>query len=178
MPVENPGFEDAGAEPGLAARWTLTTLVARERVAGFGPPPHWGREDFERWFGWRHTLDAGSVVVGVFEPLREALERFEAGWANELFAWALPGGAVTVARFGGRAVDDLEVGWSAGSFLERWVDAASAPARFGGELAEGFEESWRGNERAAWRWADVSARPAVFDGAAETFERGWPAVTI
>ena len=179
MPVLNPSFEEAGAEPGLAAHWLLETFVARERIAGFGPPPHRGREDFERWFDWRMSLDAGVVLVAVFEPLREALESFEGGWANDLFAWALPEGAITIALFAGRSVEDLEVGWSAGVFLERWADVASTPGRFDGELAEDFEESWRDNQRFAWRWADVRGRAAMFDGAtAETFEGVWPEVTI
>ena len=179
MPVLNSSFEDAGTEPGLAAHWILRTFIAHERVAGFGPPPHRGREDFERWFGWRAGLDAGAVLVAVFEPLREALESFEGGWDNDLFAWALPEGAITTALFAGRPVEDLEVGWSAGRFFDRWADVTSTGARFDGELAEDFEESWRGNDRFAWTWADVRGRAAVFDGAAvETFEGVWPEVTI
>ena len=169
MPIQNPSFEDAGAEPGLAAHWTLETYVARERIAGFGPPPHRGCEDFERWFGWRNALDASAVLVAVFEG----------GWDNDLFAWALPEGAITTALFAGRPVEDLEVGWSAGRFFDRWAEVASTGARFDGELAEDFEESWRGNDRFAWRWADVRGRAAVFDGAAvETFEGVWPEVSI
>lgn len=179
MPVLNPSFEEAGTEPGLAARWSLVTFVAHERVAGFGPPPHRGREDFERWFGWRSALDASAVLVAVFEPLREALESFEGGWANDLFAWALPEGAITNALFAGRSVEDLEVGWSTGPFLDRWADVTSTTARFDGELTEDFEEFWRGNERFLERWVDVTARTALFDGAAvETFEGVWPEVTI
>lgn len=179
MPIQNPSFEDAGTEPGLAAHWTLETFVARERIAGFGPPPHRGCEDFERWFGWRNALDASAVLVAVFEPLREALESFEGGWDNDLFAWALPEGAIAIGEFTGRPVDDLEVGWSAGPFLERWADAASTRGRFDGESAEDFEESWRRNEGFGWRWADVTGRAAVFDGvSAETFEGVWPEVRI
>ncbi len=178
MPVQNPSFEDAGTEPGLALHWVLTTFVARERIAGFGPAPERGREDFERWFGWRRGLGDGAVVVAVFEPLREALEAFEGGWDNDLFAWSLPEGAVVLALFDGRPVDDLELGWSAG-FLARWADVANVEARFDGGPAEGFEESWRGNEAFLWSWADVTATAASFDGRpAETFEGAWPEVTI
>lgn len=179
MPILNPSFEDAGAAPGFAAHWTLRTFVARERIAGFGPPPHRGREDFERWFGWIDVLGDASAAVGVFEPRREAFEAFEAGWGNDRFAFELPIGATAIAPLGGLGVDDFETGW-AGPFLGAWRAVVATLARFGGEPVEAFERGWRGSERSVWRWDDVSAAAASFDGGAvEAFDGGdWPRITI
>jgi hypothetical protein len=181
MPFRNGSFEEAGTAPGLAAHWTLRTFVARERIAGFGPPPHRGREDFERWFGWVGALVHASAAVGVFEPRREAFEAFEAGWGNDLFAFELPIGAIGLAPFGGGTVEDLETGWTARPFAAAWRDVLAVLARFGGEPLELFERGWRGSERSAWRWADVGSRAAGFDGGApiEKFDGGdWPRITI
>lgn len=181
MPILNPSFEDAGAAPGLAAHWTLRTFVARERIAGFGPPPHRGREDFERWFAWIGALDEASRAVGVFEPRREAFEAFEAGWGNDLFAFELPIGATASAPFGGRGVDDLETGWTAGPFVATWRDVVAALARFAAEPMEAFERGWRGSERFVWAWSGVTAAAATFDGgvATESFDGSdWPRITI
>ena len=173
MPILNPGFEDAGAEPGQAAHWTLRTFVARERIAGFGPAPHRGVEDFARWAGtWLGALE--DVVVGVFEPLREAREAFEGGWDNDTFAFELPIGSMVIGSFSGATSDGLEAGWGAGPFLGLWADVLAARAVFDGGPEEDFAGGWRANEGFAWVWDDVGAHRATFDGEAqETFEAGW-----
>lgn len=180
MPILNGGFEDAGAVPGEAAHWTLRTSVAREGIAGFGPAPYIGWEDFDRWFGWLAALDDASPTVAVFEPLRGALESFEGGWDNDRFVDELPVGEMVIGAFAGRDVEDLEVGWSAGPFVEAWSAVRAELARFDAEREEDFSEGWRGNERFMWSWAGVTAERAVFDGAdpVESFERSWPLITI
>ena len=180
MPILNEGFEDAGSAPGEAAHWTLRSFVAHEGIAGFGPAPYVGWEGFERWFAWALGLEETTPTVAVFEPLREAFEAFEGGWDNDLFLVELPVGAMAIASFLGRDVEDLEVGWSMGPFLAVWGDVREESARFGTEAEEAFEKGWRGNERFVWGWAGVSSDLAIFDGPepVESFERSWPLITI
>lgn len=176
MPVRNPSFEMPGDSVGLAAQWTLRTFVARERIAGFGPPPHRGREDFDRWHAWVPSLEHARAAV--FEPRREAMERFDAGWQNDRFALELPTGVIVRAPLGPRGVEDLEAGW-AGPWRASWGDVPARRARFGGEPSEAFERGWRGNEAARWSWAELPSEPGRFDGA-ETVERfdggDWPRI--
>lgn len=180
MPILNPSFEAAGAAPGLAAHWTLRTFVARERIAGFGPPPHLGREDFERWLVWTDAFDRASAAVAVFEPRRQAFEDYEAGWGNDAFLFELPVGATAVAPFGPDGPEGFETGW-AGLFLATWGFVTAERASFGGETAEGFLRGWRAAEAAVWAWAATPSRSVVFAGGepAESFEGGdWPSLGI
>jgi len=80
MAILNPSFEDAGGEPGTAEHWTLATSVAGQRIAGFGPSPHRGWEDFDRWFELRLSFVPGSLALAFFDPIAEGFEDFEEAW--------------------------------------------------------------------------------------------------
>ncbi len=63
MAILNPSFEEAGtfSSPGEASHWQLVTYTALERIAGFGPEPYQGFENFDRWFV--HLHDFGSYIL-------------------------------------------------------------------------------------------------------------------
>jgi len=104
MGILNPSFEDAGAQPGLAEHWTLTTSVAGQRIAGFGPVPEEAWEGFERWFELLTGFAPGSLALALFDPLAEGHEDFEEAWSSDLYLIELPSGQVITAPFGGGAV--------------------------------------------------------------------------
>ncbi len=72
MALLNPTFADRGAQPGEAARWTITAVTRLEAIAAFGGV---GREDFERWSSFLGSL-AGLAVVRAFFG-RDGFEEFE-----------------------------------------------------------------------------------------------------
>lgn len=182
MAILNPSFEDAGAEPGTAEHWTLATSVAGQRIAGFGPSPHRGWEDFERWFELRLSFVPGSLALAFFDPIAEGFEDFEEAWSNDLYLTDLPSGQVITAPFGGGAVEDMEDGWSNNPFAMDWSGVTAVTGIFDGEPREDFEDEWRDNQSYAWLWAALSTQTALFDGGTdpdEDFENGWtPATTI
>ena len=182
MPILNPSFEDAGAEPGLAEHWTLMSHVAGQRVAGFGPPPHRGWEDFERWFEHLASFPPGALAIAFFDPVAEGFEDFEEAWDNDFYLTELPSGQVITAPFGGSAVEDMEDGWSNEPYALGWNDVTASTAVFDGEPREDFEDEWRNNQSYAWLWAALTTQTALFDGGTdpdEDFENGWaPASTI
>jgi len=174
MGILNPSFEDAGAQPGLAEHWTLTTSVAGQRIAGFGPVPEEAWEGFERWFE--------LLTLALFDPLAEGYEDFEEAWSNDLYLTELPSGQVITAPFGGGAVEDLKDGWSNVPYALDWSAITATTGIFDGEPREDFEDAWRNNQAFAWLWALVASQAALFDGggdADEDFENAWtPATTI
>ena len=180
--ILNPGFETAGALPGLAESWTLTCVATRESIAGFGPPPLLGREGFERWHDLQRELDEGQTVRAFFDPHAEGYEDFEEAWDNDLYLRELPSGHLVAADFGSGEVEDLEAGWDNVPFARAWGDVTDAPAVFDGEDVETCEHGWHDNEYYAWSWSAVTGATALFDGAtasAETFAGAWdPATTI
>lgn len=180
MPVLNPSFEDAGALPGEAAHWTLAAITSRQRIAGFGPEPYAGWEDFERWSELLASLAEADVVLAFFDVLAEGREDFEEGWDNDLFLVELPPGQTVTATFGAGAVEDLEDGWANDAYAWAWTDVASTPGVFDGEPREDYEDQWQGNESFAWSWAQAVGVSANFDGGTQTrerFEGVWPAAT-
>ncbi len=182
MPVLNPSFEDAGALPGEAEHWTLSTVTAAERIAGFGPSPHRASEDFERWSELRAAFGDGDLAMALFDPLAEGFEDFEEAWMSGVYLTELPPGQVVTAPFGGGAVEDMEDGWSNVPYVTAWEDVAAVAGLFDTEPREDFEEGWRSNEHYAWSWGGVTAAAALFDAGAqavEDFENDWdPASTI
>ena len=182
MAIVNPSFEDAGAEPGQAQHWTLTTSVAGQRIAGFGPAPDEAWEGFERWFELLTEFAAGSLALALFDPLAEGHEDFEEAWSNDLYLTELPSGQVITAPFGGGAVEDMEDGWSNVPYALDWSAVTATTDIFDGEPREDFEDAWRNNQAFAWLWSSVTSQAALFDGggdADEDFENSWtPATTI
>jgi len=180
MPISNPSYEDAGAAPGQAEHWTMSTAAALERIAGFGPDPFRAWEDFERWFELVLSLGAGDVALAFFDPLAEGYEDFEEAWANDIYMTELPSGQVVTAPFGGGAVEDLENGWSNDAYAWAWGEVAGVTGIFDGEPREDFEDQWRSNQSYAWSWGSVTSQAAMFDGGAqnrEDFENGWSAAS-
>jgi len=179
MGVLNPGFEDAGASGGLAEHWTLTSHTALERVAGFGPDPHRGREDFERWTELLNGFADGQLVMGLFDALAEGYEDFADGWGTDVYLTELPNAVIT-AHFGGGAVEDCEAGWSNDAFALAWNAVGDDTGLFNCEGHEDFEEQWRSNESYRWLWSSVPSDTAMFDAGAEDvedFENDWAAAT-
>lgn len=180
MSILNPSFEMAGAQPGLAEGWTLTTSVAGQRIAGFGPAPPEAGEDFERWFDLRLDFPPGGLALAFFDPLSEGHEDFDEAWGNDLYLTELPSGQVIAAPFGGRAVEDLEDGWSNAPYARDWSAVSAATGVFDGKPYEDLEESWGNNQAFARLWDSITAQAARFDSgsdAHEDFEAGWTAAT-
>lgn len=182
MAILNPSFEDAGAEPGAAQHWTLSTSVAGQRIAGFGPTPHEAWEGFERWFELFVSFPPGALALAFFDPIAEGFEDFEEAWSNDLYLTELPSGQVITAPFGGGAVEDMEDGWSNVPFTTDWSAVTAVTGIFDGEPREDFEDEWRNNQSYAWQWAALAAQTALFDAGTdpdEDFENGWTrAITI
>lgn len=177
MGVLNPSFEDAGGQPGEAQHWTLVTSTARQRIAGFGPAPHAGWEDFERWSAWHASLADVEVVLAFFDVLAEGREDFDEGWDNDGYLTELPSGQLVTAPFGGGAVEDLEGEWDNDDYANGWSQVAGIVGLFDGEPREDFDEQWQGNEAFIWTWAQAAGFIAGFDGGAqlkETFDGTWP----
>lgn len=182
MPLLNPRFEEAGAEPGAAAHWTLVTFVAAERIAAFGPAPARAWEDFERWSKLQLTLEASDVAIGFFDPRSEGLEDFEEAWGNDHYLREWPTGQAVACLFDGEPVEDFAHGWVDG-FLDDWTAVAAFVGLFDGEPREDFEQAWLANGAFVAAWAEVTTAAAAFstggDGRAdhESFAPGWPAAT-
>lgn len=156
MPLLNPTFADAGAQPGQAAHWVLTASTNRQRVARFGDGR--GREDFEAWSLFVAELAAPSVVRDFFG--RDGFEVFEGGWANSAFLVELPTGRVVTATFAGAAVET----WSPPTpLLDDW---SATPSVAG--LAEDF---------APPVWAEDWGQLVSVGLATETFSGAWSQAT-
>ncbi len=179
MAILNPSFEDGGTNPGEAAHWTLVTVVAGERIAGFAPDPYRAWEDFERWSELLLVFEDGDLAFALFDPLAEGYEDFEDAWGNDLYMTELPSGQVVLCPFGGGAGEAFEAGWSNDGFATSWDVVTAVTGSFDGEPREDFEEQWSSNQSYAWAWAGVTSTSAMFDGGAqnrEDFENGWTAM--
>jgi hypothetical protein len=181
MALLNPRFEDAGAEPGDAANWTLQTAVAGQSAAGFGPDPASAAEDFERWYTFAPAFDPTTAALGFFAPLLHGYEDFERGWSNDTFQAALSGGDADVCLFGGSSpAESFESGWSNAPPVTDWSTVAAQQALFEAQPVEAFEAGWEGNENATSTWGLVPSAQALFGGAPpgiETFETTWASAT-
>ncbi len=180
MPILNPRFEDAGALPGEAERWTLVAVTSLEAIAGFGSDPELAWEGFERWFELWRRLEDVTVELAFFDD--DGFEAFELGWDNDIFLYELPPAQLEQASLGPDGVEDCESGWGNDVFLWGWDDVANVTGIFDGEPGEDFEDGWRGNEAFLWSWGDVVAEAVLFDEGAETietFDGDWePTTTI
>lgn len=163
----NPTFQDAGATPGEAAHWGLSSHCSAQRYAAFGPGAARAVEDFERWFAFAEMFAEGGLVLAFFDPVARGFESFEA-WAGSAFLESLPEVLLDACSFGGAGVDDFE-GWLAGPWDARWSDVTSTPAKFGANAFDSFE-AW--TSPVAPVWAAATFGPAL--DPADAFEGGWP----
>ncbi|MGN6107487.1 MAG: hypothetical protein ACTHU0_20425, partial [Kofleriaceae bacterium] len=180
MAIRNPRFEDAGAQPGSAAHWTLVTFVAAERVAAFGPAPVRGWEDFERWTELKLAFAAGDLALGLFDALPEGREDFDEAWDNDLYLRAWSAGHSEACVFDGAPLERFDHGWATDTFVDDWSALADAAGVFDGQPREDFEDAWLGNHAFLWTWSTVTSVAAVFAPGlmtGEGFEVGWPMAT-
>jgi hypothetical protein len=183
MALLNPHFEDAGAAPGEADKWTLNTAVAGERIAGFGPDPTCAVEDFERWVDLKLALGddgSGDVVVAFFGPLQTGVEAFEHGWGNDAFLQHFPEGVSVACVFEQGAVEDFESAWDNTPPLAVWDDSLAESGLFDGHPVEAFEQNWSSNEDGVLALDLLPTATASFDlgqESVELFEGAWPLAT-
>jgi len=182
MAVLNPRFEDPGLAPGEAATWTLSTLVAAERFAGFGLDPVRAVEAFERWFDLQLAFApaGGDVVLAFFAPQQTGFEAFERGWANDVFLLQFPAGNAVACGFGQGPVEDIETGWNNTPWLTTWSDVGETVGLFNNLPFDAFEQHWGGNEDFVRAFDLLDAVPARFDAGvltAELFEGVWTLAT-
>lgn len=155
MGLLNPQIREPGPTPGSAKHWTLASLCAAQRIAGFGPAPHTAQEDFERWSVFVPTFVDGSVVLAFFDPVPKGYESFT-GWNAGAFLEALPSALSDTCSFTGGSAELFDA-WPSSAWASFW---AEVPTEAG--LVDDFE---------AW----VAATPPTWaTGAAETFEGTWP----
>lgn len=172
MPIRNPTFSEAGSAPGIPRHWTLTSFVRAERLAGFGPAPERGIENFERWHTFRPTLEQAERAF--FDARPEGFEDFSDGFGTDTYAWRFEDAANAPASFGSEPREAFERGFANDAFLVRWADVSAVVALFVGTLSERFDRGFR-NDPFAWTLSQVLIAPARFGGRiAETFETTWP----
>jgi hypothetical protein len=157
MPLLNPRFADAGAQPGEAANWTLTAFTSLQMLAAFGGA---AREDFERWTRFLGALADVTTVRAFFGNY--GFEQFERAWANSAFLFELPTGRVVACTFDGRALET----WTLPTpFMREWAAVASVAGLVEDFVRPGFIRDWSG--------VSVAALPL------ETFSGAWTrAVTL
>ncbi len=159
--IRNPDFSETGAQLGGAADWRLRSHVSRVQIAGFGPAPHLGAEDFERWSTLLISLSAQAQAF--WRPTNTNAEAFSAGWSNEAFLVAWPSGRSVQAVFEGQGVEEF-----------RWADLrrvwSQIPSRVG--IVELFERAWR-SDKIFTHWSSIPSAPA--NSFPETFDdAAWP----
>lgn len=141
MPILNPRFVDAGAQPGEAANWTLTAFTSLQMLAAFGGAA-W--EDFERWTRFLGALADVTTVRAFFG--NDGFEEFEKAWANSAFLFDLPTGRVVACTFDGRAVET----WTLSTpFLRDWAAVVSVAGLVEDFVRPGFIRDWSGVSTAA-----------------------------
>lgn len=176
----NLGFETAGASPGSAASWTLSTSAQAWLLAGYALSAYeQAFENFEReWAsneGYCFDLDDAGAVAAEYEsatvnPLDH--DGFEVKWSsNEGYLWAL--GATAAAEYDTALEDheDFEEEWlSNESYFWTLADAGSAAAQYDTtpEAYEDFEEEWDANE--SYYWTLPATVAALYDTAPEAYE--------
>ena len=136
MPLLNPRFVDAGAQPGEAANWTLTAFTRLQMLAAFGGAA-W--EGFERWTRFLGALGDVTTVRAFFG--NDGFEEFEKAWANSAFLFDLATGRVVSCTFDGRAVET----WTLSTpFLRDWAAVASAAGLVEDFVRPVFVTDWAG----------------------------------
>lgn len=157
--IANPTFATAGANPGDASGWTLTTSCAREAIAPFGAPPA-SVETF-RWTAWSAALSAPAFAP--FAPNGKE-EDFDA-WPDALFALELTGGLV-----GATASESFaDPSWT-GTSVFTWASVTQTRGVFAGGPLETFT-GWQPGAAYPLAFTNAALTRAVFQGSApsETF---------
>jgi len=172
MPVRNGNFAEVGPAPGTAMHWTMRSFVRAERVAGFGPAPERGVEDFERWHALSTVLELTERAF--FDARPEGFEDFSDGFRTDTFAWDFVDTTNERLMFQGDSREAFESSFGNDNFVTEWNDAGGLAARFGGATREAFERGHR-NDVYALTLNSVLISPARFNGQiAETFAASWP----
>jgi len=172
MPIRNPNFSEAGSAPGLPRYWALSSFVRAERLAGFGPAPERGVEDFERWTSLRIALE--QTERAFFDARPEGFEDFAEGFGTDSFTWRFGDARNERALFEGEPVEAFGQGFANDTFAMRWADVIAASVGFDGGSSEAFERGYR-NDAYAWVLGSVLVTPARFGGrSAELFDATWP----
>lgn len=180
MAILNPRFDQPGAHPGEAEHWTLATAVARERIAGYGPEPFLGVDDFERWFELKKEFSDADLSLGFFDFHPEGFEDFEEGWSNDAYLYDLPTGHVVSCIFGSSEIETMDTGWLIEPYVRDWSSVSAVVAVFDGTPAEDFEQQWRENQDFARNWDEVTSQLMTFGTSlspVETFETEWTAAS-
>ncbi len=171
MALLNPTLREAGATPGSAKGWTLTSFCSAQRIAAFNPAPGRAVEDFERWGELVSAFPDGAIVLAFFDVAPEGYEDFEEGWTPSAFVSEFSEALLDTCPFGGGAVEDMATGWLTSPFVATWADVVAKTGLFGGAPSEDFE-SWVPAGVATWTTAsfDAGAKDA------EAFEGTWAAI--
>jgi len=171
MALLNPTLRDAGATPGSAKGWTLTSRCGAQRIAPFAPAPERAAEDFERWSELVTTFRYGGLVLAFFDVGAEGYEDFEEGWTPSAFVSEFSEALLDTCSFCGGAVEDMETGWLTSPLVESWAEVVAKTGLFGGAPSEDFEV-WLPTAPVAWATAsfDAGAKDA------ESFEGTWAAM--
>ncbi len=166
----NPNLRDAGASPGAAAKWSIASVCAAQRIAAFEPVPAGAVENFERWSALLTTFVDGDVVFAIFDGATKDYEAFD-GWVVGPFIDAFPDVLLVADAFGGATIDTFDA-WLATPWSASWADVAGESALFAGAPVDDFE-SWLSPLSPAW------ARAAFDSGAdaIEAFAATWAAMT-
>jgi len=175
-PLDNPGYEIAGVNPGDADSWNFSTNLTAERLALFGaasPPDEW--EGFEA--GWTNDTylfefdpltDLASALFDDTVGEGESFEDFEEGWSsNETYAFEI--GSVDPAVFASTdEFESFESGWDNDVYDLAMGSTTAALFDSAPEDVEDLEEGWAND---AYDFTMGAATAAAFDGASpENFE--------
>ena len=167
MPIENGGFEDAGARLGEPRAWRLRTNVRSTEIAVFDLSR--GFESFA-WLALRRALgtDAIRAVFGT------ALGEDFASWAVGA-SLVFDDVAAATAQFDGGPVEQFSPGWDSATFVRSWAALVVAAAGFGAALVDDFADGWPGTTPRYLDWGAVTERVAIFESEAfEMFDSSWP----
>ena len=167
MPIENGGFEDAGARLGEPRGWRLRTNVRSTEIAVFDLLR--GFESFA-WLTLRRALGT-DVIRAVFGT---ALVDDFASWAVGA-AFDFDDVASATAQFDGGPVEQLAPGWDSAVFARSWDALVVAAAGFGVARVDDFVDGWPGTTPRYLDWGAVIERVAIFAGEGfEMFDSSWP----
>lgn len=168
--MANFGFEIAGANPGEADDWAITSIITGERLALFGATPNLPAESFdEEWdsnedylFALVSGVDTLSALFDTDVGDGEGPEDFEEGWsANQSYLFAAAS-EDPADLSGPDGAEDLESGWSDNeNYLTAFVDGTHLSAAD----IDTFDADWN-NNTVEEDWGDVSEGQALFDPAA------------
>lgn len=166
MPLTNLGFETAGASPGLAASWTLSTISSVEQYAGYGSPETaW--DGFESgWVtGWQTDLGSSSAATysAAFLSPPPAFEAFEIGWNNTLWITDIGATAAAIYDPDSEEFESFNTAWDNDVWLTELDDPSAAIYTTGGGPTLGYEAFEGGWGNTGWQTAIGSTEAALFD---------------